>query len=178
MARASRPARSPVGNESRRNRRCRGATVPTVLVVLAASALLAAVPAAAVEIALADPRPLLGEPVAVTVTEGAEPLAGARLEAHYRPNSQTAFRETLPPTDATGRTDWTPSAAGIATLEVLDPAGGPPLATLNTAVRYGRFPARGIVVMVVAGVLLFGGAALGMKMLLSEGPPAVEPPST
>ena len=174
MARALRPA-----SRGRCRRRRRGG-VATVSTVLAAVALALAAPtaAAAVEITLDHPRPLLGEPVTVTVTDGADPLAGARLEAHYRPNSQTASREPLPPTDAAGRTEWRPRAAGIATLEVIDPAGGTPLATLNTAIRYGRFPARGIVVMVVAGLLLFGGAALGMWMLLSEGPPALEPPST
>lgn len=145
---------------------------------LAAAALLTAVPAAAIDITLDDPRPLLDAPVTVTVTDGTDPVAGARVEAHYRPNSQTAAREPLPPTDESGRTEWRPRAAGIATLEVIDPAGGPPLASLNTAIRYGGFPARGLLVMIVAGLLLFGGAALGMWMLLSEGPPAVEPPST
>lgn len=150
-----------------------------LLALVAAGLISAAGPAAAVEIALADPRPLLDEPVTVTVTDGGEPLAGARLDAHYRPNSQTASREPLAPTDAAGRTEWTPRAAGIATLELLDPDGGPPLASLNTAIRYGGFPAAGMVVMIVAGLLLFGGAAFGTWMLFSEGgAPAVEPPST
>lgn len=145
------------------------------LVLLAGSA----VPGAAVEIELGDESPLRGEPVAVTVRDaGGVPIAGARLEAHYRPNSQTAFREPLPPTDAAGRTEWTPRDAGIVTVEMLDPAGGPATASVNTAVRFGRFPLRGIVVMALAGLLLFGGAGFGMRMLLAEGPPTVEPPST
>lgn len=166
-----------------------GRAAAAAALTIALAALLAA-PAAGVEIALATESPLLDDPVAVTVTDAGTPVAGARVDAHYRPNSQTAFREPLPPTDAAGRTEWTPRAAGIVTLEVLEPAGGPAPGTVhrcgptprparcNTAVRFGAFPARGVVVMVVAGLLLFGGAALGMAMLLREGPPAVEPPST
>lgn len=143
-----------------------------------ALALLAAAPAAAVEIALGSDSPLRGEPVSVTVTRDGVPLPGARIEAHYRPNSQTSSRESLAPTGPDGRTEWTPTDAGIVTLEVLGPEDGAPLASVNTAVRMGYFPAGGIAVMVIAGLLLFGGAAVGMKMLLSEVAPAVEPPST
>jgi hypothetical protein len=149
-----------------------------VLTATLLAALAAAAPAAAVEIVIASDSPLRGEPVAVTVTDGGAPVAGARVEAHYRPNSQTASREELAPTGADGRTEWTPHLAGIVTLAVLDPEGGAPPASVNTAVRMGYFPASGIAVMVIAGLLLFGGAAIGMTMLLREGPPAVEPPST
>lgn len=156
-------------------RRTAGRTAVAAL----ALALAAAVPAAAVEIELASDSPLRGEPVAVTVSDDGAPLADARVEAHFRPNSQTARREELPPTGPDGRVEWTPTEAGIVTLSVLDPGGGAPLASVNTAVRRGYFPASGIAVMVTAGLLLFGGAAVGLKMLLSEGPPpAIEPPST
>lgn len=144
-----------------------------------ALALMAAAPAAAVEVVLGSDSPLRGEPVTVTVTRDGAPLPGVRVEALYRPNSQTSAREVLAPTGPDGQTEWTPTDAGIVTIEVLGPEGGAPLATANTAVRRGYFPARGIAVMVIAGLLLFGGAAVGMKMLLSEvAPPAVEPPST
>lgn len=149
------------------------------LAVALLAAIAVATPAAAVEIALASDSPLQGEPVTVTVTDDGAPVAGARVEALYRPNSQTSAREDLAPTGADGRTEWTPSDAGIVTLAVLDPEReGATLASVNTAVRRGYFPASGIAVMIIAGLLLFGGAAIGMKMLLSEGPPAVEPPST
>lgn len=134
--------------------------------------------AASVTIEVDRPSPLRGEALTVTVTGDGRPLAGAGLEALYRPNSQTSFVESLPPTDAAGTSEWTPRDAGIVTLSVLDPADGPPLATRTLAVRFGSFPARGIAVMVLAGLLLFGGAGFGLYMLLSEGPPAVEPPST
>lgn len=148
---------------------------------LLAAGLLAALPAAAGDIALDADYPLRGEATVVTVTgDGGAPAAGAVVEALYRPNSQTSHSETLPPTDASGQVRWVPDDAGIVTLTA-HPAGAgadtPALASLNVAVRYGRFPGRGVVIMVIAGVLLFGGAAVGFWLLLAA-PPAIEPPST
>lgn len=148
---------------------------------LAAGLLATAAPLAAGEIALDADYPLRGEATVVTVTgDGGAPAAGAVVEALYRPNSQTSHSETLPPADGAGQVRWVPEDAGIVTLTAHPPGAGaetPPLATVNVAVRYGGFPGRGVVIMVIAGVLLFGGAALGFWLLLSA-PPAVEPPST
>lgn len=156
--------------------RSRGAVVLGALALALPPAV--AVAAGAVELRLDDPSPLRGEPATVTVTEDGRPLAGARLEALYRPNSQTSFRESLPATDAAGASVWTPRDAGIVTLAVLPAGDGSPLATHTVAVRFGSFPGLGVAVMIFAGLLLFGGAAFGLVMLLSEGPPAIEPPST
>ena len=70
-----------------------------------------------------------------------------------------------------------PRDAGIVSLDVLDPDGGAPLASVHTSVRFGAFPASGMAVMIVAGLLLFGGAALGLRSLLAA-PQLDEPPST
>jgi hypothetical protein len=146
-----------------------------------AAALAAALPAAGGEIHLDEQYPLRGRATRVEVVDdGGRPVAGAVVEALYRPNSQTSHRAALAPTDAAGATAWVPEDAGIVTLTARAPGAGdasPPLATTNVAVRYGGFPAPGVFIMLLAGVLLFGGAAAGMWMLLGA-PPAVEPPST
>jgi len=101
------------------------------------------------------------------------------IEAHYRPNSETDSTELLPPTDPAGRVAWVPGDAGIVTLTARAPGDEAPVATLNVAVRYGRFPLQGLGIMILAGVLLFGGAALGFVRLLgAEALPPEEPPST
>lgn len=166
-----------------------GRALRTARVLLAALALfvgvpggLAAQPASAtgLEVTVADAYPLRGAPVAVSVARDGRPVADAVITARYRPNSQTVHTETLPPTGADGRVTWRPKDAGVVALAVTDPAGGPALASTRVAVRFGSFPLSGLLVMVIAAVVLFGGAAWGMLILLTgPGPlPAEEPPST
>lgn len=151
---------------------------------LAAAAVLGLVlagtrPAPATELHLAESYPLRDRPVTVTVTRAGAPVAGAVVSVRYRPNSELAHVEALPPTGPDGRVLWTPTDAGIATLEAPGGQGEGP-ATLSVAVRFGAFPGLGVLVMVIAAILLFGGAGFGFYLLMGEpqGPPAHEPPST
>lgn len=145
----------------------------------------AAAPAVAdTTIELADPFPLRGEETQVTVLgDGGTSVAGSILTATYRPNSETASTEIVGALDSAGRIAWTPVDAGIVKLD-LHPAPGEGdaaavLATTDLSVRYGGFPPAGLAIMILAGLLLFGGAGLGMALLLSTpGLPADEPPST
>lgn len=165
------------------------AAILAAVLALAAALALGAAPAAAAEIAIETSAgldrayPLRGEPIRLTVTgDGGAPLAGAVVETVYRPNSKTGHTALLAPTDAAGTVTWTPLDAGIVTLVAhRDSAEGPAVASLNVAVRYGGFPPSGLAVMIVAGLVLFGGAAYGLvKLLAGEGAalPAAEPPST
>jgi hypothetical protein len=167
---------------SRRSRRRRLASLPSAaaLALLLASTLAGGAEAqAATELHLARPYPLRDHPVAVTVTRDGVPVSDAVVTVRYRPNSEIAHVEELPPTGADGRVFWTPTDAGIATLETPGEGGAGP-ATLSVAVRFGAFPDLGVLVMTIAALLLFGGAGLGFYLLLTEpqGPPAEEPPST
>jgi hypothetical protein len=155
------------------------------LFVLAVLILLASAPVVAeTSIQLAEEFPLRGQETTVTVVDdGGADLAGSGVTATYRPNSETASTETVGTLDSAGRIAWTPTDAGIVTLAV-HPAPGEgeadaTLATTDLSVRYGGFPPAGLAIMVIAGLLLFGGAGLGMALLLS-GPdlPVDEPPST
>lgn len=156
----------------------------------AAVALLAALllaPAASAELAIsaADERPLRGETVRLTVTDDGTPAAGALVVAVYRPASNTVHRQELTPVDASGTVLWTPTDAGPVTLQVWPPGSDPsadrqPATTLTVAVRFGTFPPSGLLIMIVAGVLLFGGAIAAFWILLqpTSHPPTEEPPST
>jgi hypothetical protein len=153
---------------------------------LPAAAQDAAGEAAGLAIVADDERPLRGQVVRLTVTEGGRPAAGARVTALYRPNSQTQHEAELAPVDSSGTVLWTPEYTGPVTLEVRPagtPSGGgepPAAAALTVAVRYGSLPASGLFIMVLAGVLLFGGAAWAMILLLRppDHIPEAEPPST
>jgi hypothetical protein len=165
-------------------------------VLLLLLAALAAPRVAAQEMAIRadDERPLRGQAVRLTVTEDGRPAAGARVSALYRPNSHTEHRSELAAVDSSGTVLWTPEYTGPVTLEVR-PAGTeadadadadaetPPVApsaTLTVAVRYGSLPPSGLFIMVLAGLLLFGGAAVSMLLLLRppDHIPPSEPPST
>ncbi len=136
-------------------------------------------PAAAQSIELEEQYPLRQQPQRLVVLQDARPLPGALVTARYRPNSQTTFSETLAPTDSAGSVIWTPRDAGIVTLEArASAADETPIATLDVAVRFERFPPAGLAIMIFAALLLFGGAAFGMTMLLRGPLPEDEPPST
>lgn len=141
------------------------------------------VPAAlgAQSIELGIEYPVRGEAVALEIRgEDSAPLAGGRVEVTYRPNSQTAEVESLV-ADESGRVTWIPKDAGIVRLDASTAeTPGSVVATRRVAVRFRHVPASGIVVMVVAGTLLFGGAALAFWLLLSHGVSVAdaEPPST
>lgn len=150
---------------------------------LGAFVLLAAgwlAPCRAQEIAVPDAFPVRGETQILTVADAdGRPVAGAAVTATYRPNSRTAESRELTPTDASGKTEWTPEDAGIVTLAAISSAGMP-LASVNVAVRFGGMPGSGLAVIVLAGGMLFGGAILGFVLLMRAPPhvPEQEPPST
>jgi len=134
---------------------------------------LSAVPAAggvAAQIRLAETYPLEGQPTVIEVLDGGVPVAGAAVEVLYRPNSEAATLEMIGTTDARGRIAWVPSNAGLAQVTALVPAGGQALG-VDVAIRWSRMPASGLVILVVAAILLFGGAALAFHLLVRGAPP-------
>lgn len=138
---------------------------------------LAAETMAAVSLTTDHPYPIVGETTNVIAEDESGPLEGAIIQVEYRPNSSTSRTVTLTPTDESGMTLWTPAGAGLARLSVTGPDG--PTGTIAVSVRYTGFEPSGIAIMLFAGTFLFGGAAYGMKLLISEQKaPAEEPPST
>ena len=96
-----------------------------------------------------------GQPVAVTFAEPTDSLV-----VTYRPNSGIAFEEVIPVSGTS--TTWTPTRPGVVALAT--PAG----ASQNVSVRFSETPLSGLIILILAGVVLFGGATIAMRALLSE----------
>ncbi|MDT7856705.1 hypothetical protein RQM47_08645 [Rubrivirga sp. S365] len=125
-----------------------------LLVALGAS--LAAPPALAQSVVSVEPEaPTVGEPVYVTFSEPVDSVTVV-----YRPGAISAVSETFTPGSAAF--EFTPDRAGVVSV-----AAGK--ASQNLSVRFRSAPLAGLLVMVLAGLVLFGGAAVSMRALLSDG---------
>ena len=118
--------------------------------------LLAAAPLAAQEVVSVTPeQPTRGEPVTVTFSQPVDSVT-----VTYRPGAITAHSETFAPGTATF--EFTPERAGVVSVAAGD-------AARSLSVRFRGAPLGGIVVMVLAGLILFGGAAISLRALLADG---------
>ena len=118
--------------------------------------LLAAAPLAAQDIVEVTPEaPVRGEPVRVTFSESVD-----TVRVTYRPGAISAHTETFTPGAAAF--EFTPERAGVVSV-----AAGESSRSLS--VRFQRAPLSGVVVMILAGLILFGGAALSLRALLADG---------
>lgn len=118
---------------------------------------LLAVPASAQDVASVEPAaPVRGEPVVVTFDA---PTDSATVT--YRPGAVTARATTV----AVGGEsfEFTPERAGVVQVKAGDGAAK------SLSVRFVSSPLAGVVVMALAGLILFGGAALSLRALLSDG---------
>ncbi len=117
---------------------------------------LVAAPLAAQDVVSVTPdQPTRGEPVTVTFSEPVDTVT-----VTYRPGAITAHTETFTPGSATF--EFTPERAGVVSVASGD-------AAKSLSVRFRGTPISGIAVMVLAGLILFGGAALSLRALLSDG---------
>ncbi len=120
------------------------------------SALLAVASASAQDVVSVDPAvPTIGEPVTVTFSAPVDSVT-----VTYRPGAVTAFTETFTPGAAAFT--FTPERAGVVSV-----AAGE--ASQSLSVRYVGVPLSGLIVMILAGVVLFGGAGLALRALLADG---------
>ena len=130
-----------------------------LLLPLLALAAAAALPApAAAQFVAPDQRVVVGRPVDLQVPAGTD-----TVRVTYRPNSAIGQVEALPVTAATVR--WTPREAGVVALAG---AGG---AAQNVSVRFEETPALGLLMLTLAGLILFGGATFAFIKLFSGGSP-------
>ena len=98
--------------------------------------------------------PFQGEPVRITLDAPTE-----SVQVVWRPNS--AIPDTVSLDPAGMSFEWTPTRAGVASI--VTPEG-----SQNVSVRYRTYPAAGIFILIVAGSILFGGAAFAMGKLLGD----------
>ena len=111
---------------------------------------------------VAAAQPVAGRPFALDLPAGADTVV-----VIYRPGSAIAEADTLF-AEGASPFPWTPRQAGAVRVE----AGG----TARTlSVRFDDPPLLGITIMLLAGLILFGGAVYATRKLLADGPPEIEP---
>ncbi|MBC6996832.1 hypothetical protein QWY85_04015 [Neolewinella lacunae] len=134
--------------------------------ILCALTILLGAPGLAANISLADPSPVAGQPVRVTFSVPVDTLL-----VTYRPNSALVRTETVVLPAPSTFAEWTPSSAGLAQLAYLDRTGEIPLkVSHNVSVRFDGLSGSGLAVMILAGLILFGGAGFAFKTLFREDP--------
>lgn len=143
-----------------------------LLPCLALLASLVAAPAGAQPITLLRPDTTLDEatrhvpvrntPIRITLPEPAN-----HVRVIWRPKSAIPDTVTVLETGGTSFL-WTPRRAGVATI--LTDTG----IEQNVSVRYDTFPASGLLILILAGGVLFGGAGFALGKLLGAESPAPE----
>jgi hypothetical protein len=88
------------------------------------------------------------------------PTPSDTLIVTYRPNSSIPIEDRIP-TNAAGAAAWTPRYSGVVALAT---PGGP---TQNVSVRFLTTPWSGVVVLTLAGLILFGGIIFSFRKLFS-----------
>ena len=114
------------------------------------------------QIQLSEPMPIKGQAVDITLPQPAQ-----RLLIRYRPNSSLSTMDTLYSETPTDHFQWKARQAGIATLFTED-EDGQTLHSRNVSVRFKGTSPGGIVVMLLAGIVLFGGAIFSFRLLFKK----------
>jgi hypothetical protein len=134
--------------------------IAAALVILFAAPALATEPA--VKLSTSERFPVAGKATAII-----SPPEADAIGVVYSPGSQVEVTESVavqkitPPRPGNPyRTAWKPARAGVVALS----AGGQ---TVNVSIRFDGVPAGGVIIMVIAALILFGGAFFSIKSLLS-----------
>jgi len=123
-------------------------------------------PAAAAELLVGDENPTRGQTTTITL-QGAEDPTQWSLTFTYRPNSKTSRTTVAQPFQANGALNWKPDDSGIVQIAVQGPGEGDKIAKI-IAVRFPSPPASGIVILLIAGAILFGGAGYSLAKALKQ----------
>jgi len=131
-------------------------------------------------ITLSRDYPTEGEAVEIIVTRADDtPAVGAPVTVTYRPGSTVSAEDSLGVTGADGRLAWMPENAGLVTLAAEIPAapgGEAESVTTNLSVKFHGIPTRGILVLLAAGFIFYGGVIQGFRRMTRI--PAGLPPDT
>jgi hypothetical protein len=107
--------------------------------------------------------PVVGEATALTFDAPVDAVV-----ITYRPNSAIPVVDTVRIGGFTS-IKWTPTEAGVVRVAVPD---GP---SRNLSIRFAELPLAGVFVLIMAGLILFGGASWAMTKLLSGDMPKTQP---
>ncbi|HPQ68071.1 MAG TPA: hypothetical protein PKW95_03010 [bacterium] len=138
----------------------------TSLIVLTVLLLTWLSPAAAVELLTSDENPIRGQATTITL-QGADDPTQWTLTFTYRPNSKTSRTTEPQPFNFHGKVSWKPNDSGIVQIAVQGPGEGDKISK-NVAVRFPSPPASGIVILLIAGAILFGGAGYSLAKALKQ----------
>ncbi|MDP8224486.1 MAG: hypothetical protein P9L99_14085 [Candidatus Lernaella stagnicola] len=133
----------------------------TATILLAVFVLALTAPAWAAKIECEPEFPIRGQEVFVTLSDVEDPTAWSFVVT-YRPNSATAQINQLGPPAADGRLRWLPTASGLVEIKAQGPTKDAKVTT-NIAVRFPSPPISGIIILLVAGTILFGGAGYSLS---------------
>jgi len=109
---------------------------------------------ASIEVYPEFPKQASSARITVLDDEGS-PLAGVEVKVTYRPESKVAETVVIGVTDSSGTLTWLPEDAGIVTVSAR--VAGESI-TKTVSVRFSSLPKRGMLVLIVAGLILIGGS--------------------
>jgi len=119
--------------------------------------------------------PTDGQTTTVTVSDAeGNPVAGMKVVAIYRPGSEVSQTEDLGTTGEEGTMTWTPTGAGVVTLKTVPGDTMTAASTRNLSVRFDGIPVPGLVILLAAGAILYGGVIRGFRSLRTL-PPKLPP---
>jgi hypothetical protein len=119
---------------------------------------------AGAEIVLRQKYPTQGASTELFVQDDdGAPVSGAAVTVTYRPGSSVEASDTIGTTGTGGRIAWTPSTAGIASLQASWEGGS---STTNVSVRFASVPRGGVLIMILAGLLLVGGSIVRITRVI------------
>ncbi len=113
------------------------------------------------DIVLDPASPQVGEEVKLSFD-----VAVDTLVVSYRPNSAVVRRDTLVNAAADSQMSFKPDQAGVLALSYKDKDGKQ--VSQNVSVRFDGLSYSGLLVMILAGCLLFGGAILAFRTLFRD----------
>jgi hypothetical protein len=111
------------------------------------------------QIQLSNEEPVAGETVTISLDQPETQVVIA-----YRPNSSVVRRDTLRSDAPASEFSWTPQKAGVVALSTTS-------ASRNVSVRFEGFSYPGLIVMLLAGGVLFGGVIFAFRVLFSKTKP-------
>lgn len=133
-------------------------TLGTLLTVCFGLLLIA--PVFAAEMTCDIKAPIRGQDTFIRLHDVEAPTVWT-VSATYRPNSATARTDQLGTVDDEGKLRWRPTDSGIVQFSAKGP-GEKDKAGMTVAVRFPSPPISGIIILLVAGTILFGGAGYSL----------------
>lgn len=109
------------------------------------------------QISVSTEKPIQGENITISLAQ-----PDSMVVITYRPNSSLAQRDTLRAPALAATFQWTPARAGVVALSTS--AQG----SRNVSVRYRGLSGSGLLVLILAGTILLGGAGFAFGLLFKN----------